>query len=98
MNNINKYLKVLIFNNSIQYCINSKIESAKWRFQESLQMTGTTSRTIKNLKLRQSNETSKGIGFPHKCQLVFGAIDVEEKENVNFECFEGRRRALTLIA
>ena len=48
-------------------------------------MTGTTSRTIKNLKLRQSNETSKGIGFPHQCQLEFGAIDVEEKENVNFE-------------
>ena len=48
-------------------------------------MTGTTSRTMKNLKLRQSNETSEGIGFPHQCQLEFGAIDVEEKENVNFE-------------
>ena len=40
---------------------------------------------MKNLKLRQSNETSKGIGFPHQCQLEFGAIDVEEKENVNYE-------------
>ena len=41
---------------------------------------------MKNLKLRQSNEIRKGLGFLTSANWTFGAIDVEEKENVNFEC------------
>ena len=40
---------------------------------------------MKNLKLRLRNEMTKGTGYFHQRHLEFGAIDVEEKESVNFE-------------
>ena len=49
---------------------------------------------MKNLKLRLSNEMKKGTGYFHQRHLEFGAIDVEEKENVNFECMRvGERQS-----
>ena len=46
----------------------------------------------KNLKLRQSNKRyvcvrrRKGLGFLPSVNWGIGAVDIEEKENVNFEC------------
>ena len=46
----------------------------------------------KNLKLRQSNKRyvcvrrRKGLGFLPSVKRGIGAVDIEEKENVNFEC------------
>ena len=49
---------------------------------------------MKNLKLRLRNEMTKGTGYFHQRHLEFGAIDVEEKESVNFECMRvGERQS-----
>ena len=37
---------------------------------------------------------TKGTGYFHQRHLEFGAIDVEEKESVNFECMRvGERQS-----
>ena len=53
-------------------------------------MTGTTSRSKKNLKKRQSDEnySRRRRRGDTQCQVEYqiGAVDMEEKKTVNFEC------------